>query len=211
MEVYDIKLGLSSNVIKFLTIIFCFIISMISSPLNNQSKDIFLLQLGLIFTMMADYTFLIHNNDFSFAIGLFSIVQIIYSLRYREGNEIRRITKFIILYLIIVIAYKILKRSFLEIDFLIAIAMFYGICLISSLKEAFWLYKKDDTEDRNKMILFGMILFLLCDISLGFNYILSEAKITGNVLNLLKRISSISIWVYYLPSQILLALSGTEL
>lgn len=211
MEVYDIKLDISSNVIKFLTIILCLVISIISSPSNNQSKDIFLLQLGLIFTVLADYTFLIHNNDFSFAIGLFAIVQIIYSLRYREGNEIRRIVKFIVLYLAIVIAYKILKGSFLEIDFLIAIAMFYGICLISSLKDAFFLYKKDCTEDRSKMILFGMILFLLCDTCLGLNYILSEAKITGNVLNSLKRISSISIWAYYLPSQILLALSGAKL
>lgn len=211
IEVYNIKLNISSNVIKFLTIVLCLIISIISSPLDNQSKDVFLLQLGLVFTVLADYTFLIHNDDYSFAIGLFAIVQIIYSLRYREGNEISRVIKFIVLYIVIAMAYKILKENLLEIDFLIAIAIFYGVCLISSLKDALLLYKKDVKDYRSKIILFAMILFLLCDTSLGLNYILSEVKIRGDILILLKEISSISIWLYYLPSQLLLAFSGAEL
>ncbi|NLY46653.1 MAG: hypothetical protein GX053_11825 [Tissierella sp.] len=204
-------MDLSPNVIKFFAIIFCFVISVISNPLNNQSKNIFLLQLGLIFTIMADYIFLIRNNNYILAVGLFSIVQIIYSLRYREGNEVERVMRFIILYLLMMILYKILNRSFIEIDFLIIIAIFYGICLISSVREAWLLYKSDNKQNANKMILFGMILFLLCDLNLGLNYILNETTFMGNPPNLLKAISSISIWAYYLPSQLLLALSGSEL
>lgn len=210
MEVYGVNLNISSDVIKFSSIFLCFVISIISSPLNGQSKNTFLLQLGLIFTIMADYLFLIHDDDYILAIGLFSIVQIIYSLRYREGNETERFMRFMIIYLIIVILYKLINKNLVELDFLIAVAVFYGISLISSLKEAFFLYKNDHTQDTNKMIFFGMILFLLCDISLGLNYILNETKASGNVFNLLKSISSISIWIYYLPSQILLALSGTD-
>ena len=210
MEVYGIDFSISSNVLKFLSVFLCFIVSVISNPLQNQSRNVFLLQLGLLFTIMADYIFLIHNNNYPVAVVLFSIVQIIYSLRYREGNELERILRYIIVYLVIVITHKVINRTLIEIDFLIAIGIFYGICLISSIKEAFRLYKFDFNQDTNRMILFGMMLFLLCDISLGLNYILDDFKNMDHILNFLKSISYISIWIYYLPSQILLALSGVH-
>ena len=211
IQVYEINFFMSANMVKFSTIFLCLLISIISSPLSKQSKNIFLLQLGLIFTIMADYIFLIHDDDYILAIGLFSIVQIIYSLRYREGNETERVLRFMIIYLLIVILYKLINKNLFPLDFIIAMGVFYGICLLSSLKEALLLYKSDPHESINKMILFAMILFLLCDINLGVNYILGEAKDMGNTLKLLENLSSISIWVYYLPSQILLALSGTDL
>ena len=161
--------------------------------------------------MMADYIFLIHDDDYSLAIGLFSIVQIIYSLRYREGNEAERVMGFIIISIIIFSLYNSVNEYFVELEFIIAIGIFYGICLITSLKEAVWLYKKEPHKSANKMILSGMVLFLLCDIHLGLNYILGEVQFTSHILNLMKSVSSISIWVYYVPSQILLALSGTDL
>ncbi|MDR7871454.1 MAG: lysoplasmalogenase family protein [Tissierellaceae bacterium] len=195
-DVYDVEFYLSSNVMKFMSIFLCLLISIISSPLKRQSRNVFLLQLGLIFTTMADYIFLIHGDDLSIAIGLFSIVQIIYSLRYREGNEEIRILRYVIIYLVILITYKTFER-FYEIDELIAISIFYSICLISSVRDALWLYKNNMQQYKNRVILLGMMLFLLCDINLGLNYILGE------------KIFSISIWTYYLPSQILLALSGS--
>lgn len=210
MEVYGMDFSISSNVLKFFSIFLCFIVSIISNPLQNQSRNVFLLQLGIIFTLMADYVFLIHNNNYPIAVGLFSIVQIVYSLRYREGNELVRILRFIFIYLVIVIIHRVLNRTLIEIDFLIALGIFYGICLISSVKEAFGRYKTDD-QDTNRMILFGMMLFLLCDMSLGLNYILDGFKNTGHILNFLKSASYISIWIYYLPSQILLALSGVHM
>lgn len=211
IHVYEIDYFVSANMLKLSSIVLCLTISMVSSPLRKQSKNTFLLQLGLIFTIMADYIFLIHDDDYILAIGLFSIVQIIYSLRYREGNEVERVMGFIIIYLLIVILYKLVNKNLVDIDFIIAIGIFYGICLLSSLKEALLLYKSDPHKSINKMILFGMVLFLLCDINLGLNYTLGELQATSYILNLTRSISSISIWIYYLPSQMLLALSATDL
>ena len=208
VDVYDVEFPLPSKVLKFLTILLCMVISIISSTLKRQSKNIFLLQLGLIFTTMADYIFLIHGDNYSIAIGLFSIVQIVYSLRYREGNELMRILGFGIIYFVIIIIYKMIGTYF-NINFLIVISVFYGICLISSLKEAIYLFKDNSYIFLNRIILLGMILFFLCDINLGFNYILGSLNNIDYVLNLLKRIASISIWMYYIPSQILLSLSGS--
>ena len=211
IQVYEVVFFIPVNMLKFISIFLCFLVSIISSPLRNQAKDIFLLQLGLILTIMADYIFLIHDNDYTFAIALFSMVQIIYSLRYKVGNESERILEFIIIYLAIVISYKLVNKNLVKLDFIIAIGIFYGICLFSSLKEAWRLYKNNPNKSSNKMILFGMVLFLLCDINLGLNYVLDQLQVNGYVFNLIKSISSISVWVYYVPSQILLALSGSDL
>lgn len=52
------------------------------------------------------------------------------------------------------------------------------------------------------MILIGMILFLLGDINVAMSYISKEISVSlGNNFSLL-------IWVFYLPSQALLSLSG---
>ena len=211
IQVYEIDFFVSANMLKLSSVVLCLTISIVSSPLGKQSKNTFLLQLGLIFTIMADYIFLIHNDDYIFAIGLFSMVQIIYSLRYREGNEAERVMGFIIIYLLIVILYKLVNKNLADIDFIIFIGIFYGICLITSLREAWGLYKDDPYNSSNKMILFGMVLFLLCDINLGLNYIFNQVQASSYILNLIRSISSISIWVYYLPSQILLSLSVTDL
>ena len=205
-DLYHYQFQVSSSLIKFICIFLCFLISIISSPLRRQSKNIFLLHLGLIFTTMADYIFLIQNTNYSIAIGLFSIVQIIYSLRYREGNERIRILSFTIVFIMIYIVYKIINIYY-EIDFLIAISAFYALCLFSSIKEALWLYRNNKNQYTSRLILLGMILFFFCDVNLGLNYILGLADI-GPSLNLIKSIAYISIWIFYLPSQILLALSG---
>ncbi|NLC03333.1 MAG: hypothetical protein GX787_03515 [Tissierellia bacterium] len=55
------------------------------------------------------------------------------------------------------------------------------------------------------MIAFGMVLFLLCDASIAISYVLRSL----NILNLSYLFSNL-IWIFYLPSQVLLSLSGYE-
>ncbi len=209
IDVYRIDFVLSSSIIKFISILFCLLISIISNPLYKQSRDIFLLQLGLIFTVMADYIFLIQGQYFSLAITFFSISQIIYILRYLEDNSFERIINLGIVYLVINISYMTLGRVY-EIEYPIFIGLFYAICLILSVYGALERYRANRYEYTNRLILLGMLLFLLCDINVGLNYILGEIRQGGPNLNLIQSISSISIWAYYLPSQILLSLSGSN-
>ncbi len=83
--------------------------------------------------------------------------------------------------------------------------LFYGICLLTSFRRAFKAYKyKIYPEPNRQMILIGMTLFLLCDINVGLYNILGYM---GKV-DVFYNISFVSMWLFYLPSQILLALSG---
>lgn len=211
IEVYEIEFFISASILKFSSVFICLTIAILSSPLSNQSKDTFLLQMGLVFTLMADYIFLIHDDDYSIAIALFSIVQIIYSLRYRYGNERERLIKFIVLFIIIVFLYNFLNNFSIEFDIIFAMGFYYAFCLIISLKEACGLYKSNPYKNSNKMILFAMLLFFLCDFSLGLNYILDQVQTSSYVLKWIEVLSSITIWIFYLPSQLLLALSGNDL
>lgn len=206
-DICNIRFYLSSRLMKFISIFLCLVISIISS--SSQSKNDLLLIIGLFLTTIADYLFLILAAYYSLAIAIFSIVQIIYSLRYREGNEFRRILDFCITYILIFVLYRIINRFF-EMDYLIAIGMFYFICLSVSIKESYCLYKKDKQQYKHKMIFLAMILFLLCDINLALNYFMLAAKNSSYIFNAIKGIVTISIWLYYLPSQVLLALSGNN-
>jgi len=58
-----------------------------------------------------------------------------------------------------------------------------------------------------RLFAWGMVLFLLCDINVGiFN--LSGFINVGPVYEVLYGISSISMWLFYAPSQVLIVLSG---
>jgi len=196
----------NSNLLKFLSILLCFITSLIAYPIDNQPRNIFLLQLGLLFTVMADYIFLIYDADYQLAIGLFSIVQIIYSLRYRRGEELKRLLKYLSIFFIVLISFRI-GRMFCPLDFLIFMGIFYLICFLISLKDAIKL-NKILQEDVSRRIVSGMVLFFLCDLSLGLNYLLTEGYFNGILVDKIKDLASLSVWIFYLPSQLLLSLSG---
>lgn len=210
MDIFNLDLKISSNQLKFLSVFLCLILSLLPDPSSHESRGLDLLRLGLFLTIIADYIFLIHQDNYSLALGLFCLVQLIYSIRYRGRDGLKMILRFIILFLVILILYRIIDRRLGEIDFQIVLAIFYGICFGLSLWEATKRYRREPNKVGNRMIVYGMILFLLCDLNLGVHYILGVLKASGEVIDFLRNISVISIWVYYLPSQILLALSGFE-
>lgn len=48
----------------------------------------------------------------------------------------------------------------------------------------------------------------MCDVNVALYNIIGFISLTGKFINLLYDISSISMWLFYLPSQVLLSLSG---
>ena len=67
--------------LKFFSITLCFLLSLFIRRNLVNKNDIFLLQLGLIFTVYADFNFLFKNN-LILGVFLFCIVQFIYIHRY---------------------------------------------------------------------------------------------------------------------------------
>lgn len=185
--------------------ILIFIISIIirKNPLSH--KDLNLLQMGLFITLIADLFLLILDRHYILGIILFSMVQILYSFRYEYRNLKLTIRNFIIIFLGLSILHIVYNKFIAEIDFLWTIGLFYGICLLNSVVKAVKAYKyKTYPKPNRQMVLIGMILFLLCDINVAMYNILSYFSND----NILYNVSSVSMWLFYLPSQVLLALSG---
>lgn len=209
MDLFVVKFLISSDTLKFLSIILVVFISLIIGENSLSPRDAFLLKIGLLFTVMADVLLLLLNSHYRVGIALFCIVQILYNIRYRQKNAKVTIRNFSIIFISLFFIYIFIDKFIIKIDFLIIIAIFYAICLLSSTYKAMNLAKFRVFPNLNsKMIALAMILFLLCDINVALFNIIKTISISNRFTILLSNISSISMWFFYLPSQLLLALSG---
>lgn len=195
-------LGGDSTILKYISILLCFVLSLFIGDRGNDKSDTRLLQGALFFTVIADFNLVILKN-FILGISVFCIVQIIYTIRH-SGNIIlskRNSLLFLIegtLFFWLVI---ILNIPFYQENVLYIIACIYSILLVTSVFMAFGTIKRGFYSKMNSyFIIIGMILFLLCDINVGLYHI-------GKIQN----ISGILIWFFYLPSQLLLSLSGYKM
>lgn len=207
VDIFNIKILLPSNMLKFLSIILCFMISLLIGKDGLSKKDRLLLQVGLFITVLADLCFLILHH-YILGIILFCFVQIIYCNRYKGYGFTKSkflINQFILIFVLILAVSLMTNFIFIKIELLYVIAFIYGICLIYSTVEVVRAFKNRVYPHPNKsMILFGMLLFSLCDTSIAI------ANLSQNLNRSIYHVFSLLIWVFYLPSQGLLALSGYE-
>lgn len=201
------RIFISSHIIKFITIILTFTISLLLGEYALDGKSMLLLQLGLFITIFADVFLLLLNKNYILGVGLFCIVQISYSIRYDFCKAKLTIKNFIVIFSILFIIYLIT-----EVDFLILIVLYYIMCLLTSTIRGVKLCVKKKYPSPNRQIIaLGMILFLLCDINVGLYNIMKYMGSTGKYINIsdgsFYNVISISIWLFYLPSQILLCIS----
>mgnify|MGYP000844872188 CR=1 FL=1 len=201
IDIYDIESIISSDRLKYLSMILVLMISLFTGDDALNVKDLQLLQTGLFITLIADLFLLILGRHYILGILLFSVVQIIYSSRYGFTNLKMNIRNFIVIFSSLFIVYFVVDKLIFKLDFIWGMGLFYGICLLNSVIKAAKAYRDRLLPKPNgHMILIGMVLFLLCDINVALYNILNEG--------LFYNISSISMWLFYLPSQVLLSLSG---
>lgn len=209
MDLFELQTFRHSNMLKFISMILVFIISLIAGRNVIGVQDILLLRIGLLITLIADVFLLLINSYYILGVGLFSIVQIIYSIRYKPENAKNIIKNFGIIGIILCFTYAIINQYIIEIDFLIIIGIYYALCLLSSTTKAIQIYKnKLYSRLNSKIIVSAMILFFLCDINVAVYNIIKSTDMSLSFTIALYNISFISIWFFYLPSQVLLSLSG---
>lgn len=208
LDICDRSIFISTDEMKYLCIILCFTISLLIGENFLNRKDLFLLQISLFFTVIADYFFLI-THKYILGIVSFCIVQIIYSVRHDIKNKVSTIKKFIMTLILVLIIYLIISNFIITIDLIFVVGIYYAIALIVSVIKAIKSCKYNYYPSPNKyMIAWGMILFLLCDIHVGFANIQKVIKVSPGLLKRFLDKSISLIWFFYLPSQILLTLSG---
>jgi len=212
MDFYNAKIFNNTKYIKYLCVLLCFLLSIVSKrkPIIDTGNytDIFLLRLALFITVFADLCLVIFEVNI-LGVVLFCLVQITYSVRYTTVKIKTTLISFFIIFQCIVLTYLIACLFIREINILLPISIFYFICLFTSVSKAIKACKNNLYPFPNKfMIALGMILFLLCDLCVFLSYINIKLPLTGNFIRSVQQIASLLVWVFYLPSQLLLSLSG---
>lgn len=214
MDFCNMKIFISSKYIKYLCILLCFLLSILFTkiPFINivKYRDILLLELALFITAIADLCLVI--LDFHIlGVIFFSLVQITYCVRYTVKKVKITLINFFITFQFIVLLYAITSIFIEKINVLIPVSLFYTICLITSVIKAIKAWKNDLYPSPNKyMVIFGMILFLLCDICVALSNLTEILPLTGDFIIRMQKTSTLLIWFFYVPSQLILALSGSN-
>ena len=186
---------------KFIFIIACFAFAALSYFFCHSKKDWAWLTAGLLFTVGADYFLVIHNNHLP-GIAVFCFAHVCYILRALHSAKHGQKVAFISVPILVVAVYL----TFIN-EALFVLSGIYAGLFLTNIAVNIWHFKQKNTllPRFNKiLVLAGLILFALCDVNvLLFN--LPRQLGTPVIFPLAFQF----IWVFYLPSQLLLAVSGT--
>jgi hypothetical protein len=175
--------------LKYSTIVLFLILSAAIGSEGYNKKDKLLIWSARLFTVIADYLLVILDNP-KYGILCFAIVQIIYITRHSFIAKVNLHNSLLVALIasvvLVFLQYKIdllfCKRS------IIFEGAVYGGILLTGLYTA--------AKTRRYLVTIGMLFFFLCDINVAlYNF-------TGEF------ILGFFIWLFYFPSQLLLALSG---
>lgn len=211
-----------SNRIKFIVVALCFLYVILDK--RGYSKQRIYLSFALAFTVVSDLIILFSDLYF-YGVLTFIVAQQIYGMRittlYNRENSTSSPTspptsplKDIVLRIIYQLVIGALVSVFIwsldiYIDALLVASIFYFICICSNVVRSLRLTRFFKEKKDIRYFAIGFLLFLLCDINVGlFN--LSEFMLLGERYKSIYTLSSILMWTFYAPSQVLIALSGDE-
>jgi len=94
-----------------------------------------------------------------------------------------------------------------EVDGLVLLSLFYFVTFIMNVLQGIYQYHK--AKDASFLLfLVGILLFLLCDINVGIFNFTSYVTINSNWFAAIEKFASVGMWMFYLPSQVLISLSN---
>ena len=188
IDIFFYARALPANYLKFASVVLCFLLAVNLYRTSSNKSDSRHVVGALIFTMIADI-FLLFNLSHYAGVLSFSIVQLIYQKRHN--------IRFFIFGMIV--ATLTLPATFiLPFEHLHIAAGAYAILILTTFVSTFWALLP---RFNLGCIRLGMILFILCDIHVA---LYNQLPWGSNYYE----ISAVAIWIFYLPSQLLLALSA---
>lgn len=172
-----------SSVIKYIGIVLCLIYALVGR--NAEGSIVF------VFTLLADWFLLIRNSHYLYGVLFFVAVQLIYAhILVRRGCRPLLPCRLCLLVLSQG-ALFLLKRY----DLLNAITLFYFSLLLGNLFSSL-------TNKKLRIMSAGFLLFVCCDICVGLFNLFDRGLVYDAV--------SLLMWIFYLPSQVLLAIGQTD-
>ena len=101
----------------------------------------------------------------------------------------------------------VLAQFNVSLDGLLIASVFYFLCIIGNTILAVESALQNRKDRGMACLAFGMVLFLLCDINVGLFNIAGYISLPENFYEFIYTASSHLMWVFYAPSQVLIALS----
>ena len=176
----------------------------------EKTKSYLFTQIASVTTLIADLFLVVIDPMIQLpAMIFFSFTQICYFLRlYFETDSKKEKLLHFVLRVILTLAVTILTVAVLKekTDALSLISMFYYTNLILNVIFAFLHFNK------SRVFAIGLLLFLFCDTVIGFD-IMAKSYITVDLIEAINRFLSKTnwAWLFYVPSQALLATSLIKL
>lgn len=196
--------GNINTVLSFFAIVLACIFPLL---FMNKGKKYIYTQIGLICTVLADLFLVVIKPMYQIpAMCFFSITQICYFLRIylnqtKDKEKLYHIIIRVISIIIVLLITIIVLKD--KTDLLSLISMFYYTNLVINIIYAFIDYKT------SLILAIGLLLFACCDLLIGLDILDStylEIK-EGSLLYFLCNLGFNLAWVFYVPSQTLIALS----
>ena len=188
--------------LKFIFIVACFAVAALSYFFCHSKKDWAWLTAGLLFTVGADYFLVIHNSHLP-GVAVFCFAHVCYILRALNAAKRRlKIALVCVPFLIVIVYFVFINEA------LFVLSGIYAALFMANIAVNTWFFKQKNAllpKFNRMLVLAGLILFALCDINvLLFNLPrqLDMPVIFPFAFQL--------IWVFYLPSQLLLAVSAIK-
>lgn len=191
------ELNLATTYLKFSLVCSCFLyvlLYFLHQFLKDGCRDRLLLLFALLFTVMADIFLLVLNNYYEAGVSIFIIAQLLHFIRASRQLKERRTYLYISIALrvFLCVCVPLLLFPLGQVSSTNILSMVYFPLLIMNLVDSLFMAIKIDRQ-KGTYLSVGFFLFLCCDISVG----LSNLGVSLWWL----------IWMFYGPSQILIALS----
>ena len=196
---YILFLYLDSDLLKYASVLLCFVNALLTGKESFEKKDTALLQAAMFVTVIAD-SFLLFTNYFLLGVCLFCIVQLIYIIRHSRYSKFQtNIFNLSGAVLISVALIWVMSSGIGEKAIAIA-GCLYAFLTFFSVYTAFGAAKQKHYPKKTiALINAGLWLLMLCDINVALYNTIAPNHITG-----------LLIWFLYLPSQLLLSMSARK-
>lgn len=223
LDLTDGSIGLSVS-LKYSIILLCFCYALFgagkSTFYSRQVKRLAvsscLLQAALFFTVISDL-FILILDYYIYGVLTFILAQELYCLRLvmlltpvgsRGKTGVAFLKRILLQLTAALVICLFLALAGVGLDGLLVVSVFYFICICMNVVTAFTLVRREPGAKGNLLYAIGMLLFLLCDINVGLFNLSGFIPMQESIYSVLYSISSILMWTFYAPAQVLIAISS---
>ncbi len=180
-----------SNLLKYMGIFLCIVYAH-----NKFPKDV-ALTMALFFTLLSD-TILVWTPYEWLGVFVFCFAQFMHAVRLTKAEG-----KVAAYYALAIVFLYTLARI-RGVSALYTIAIFYGVELICNVLIAIRNYRKNKTSFPVRCAYYGFLAFLGCDFCVALRHLMLDGLVPAKFLPLV----AFLVWVFYYPSQVLIANSS---